>query len=235
MSNLVKRYELAVDRDDQPFIPPTDAAYFRPYLLTGGRPLLMRHEDGSEKLVPLDATHAEFEQLMNYGDGLYRLIMIDLDENPVRGPTAYAEIGRGVFADQPRSEESDRMMRLCERIAQSNEQKDVLVADMNRTLMQTHVQLQQGAVALLEAASGTIRVANGIEAIERHPPVLDVDALSESVIEALDARRPEKPVQPPAHWVVQVLHGPVGMAALKLVNDFAETVKRAYAAKERGE
>ena len=102
-------------------------------------------------------------------------------------------------------------------MAQGNEHTDSILADVTKMLMQTHVQLQAGSARMLEAANTTIRIANGIEAIERGQTVIDVDRITEQIIEAMDEREP--PAKPAAPWFVQLLASPLGMRLLQILEN----------------
>lgn len=233
MSELIEMPKLALDRHNRHFATHPDAVAWRPECMTWGKPHAVTI-DGQPVLVELNASFAEFEEAVGYRPGLYRLIQVTADGRDVPGTVAYAEIhGRNLGSDTQQYG-MERALGLCDRMAQASEHKDRMMADMVKTLMHTHVQLQAGAVNLLEAANTTIRVANGIERIERDDPVVDVEFISEQVIEAMDERGPPPSPGGPPPWILQLLNGPLGQAAVSFLQGFAQSAARAQANKNHG-
>lgn len=139
-------------------------------------------------LVDLYASIEKLEKAYGYAPGIYKLTMVTSQGEYVDGPVAYIEIHARNLASESQSYGLERAFMLYDRMAQSNEHKDRMMADMMKALVHSNVQLQQGAVNLLEASNTTTRVANGVERLERADPTVDVEYITERVISAIDSR-----------------------------------------------
>lgn len=231
MSELIEYPTLARDRLGRHFAPPEEAIAWRGERATWGRPFSVAKE-GRMVLVDLYATVQELEEAYGYAPGIYKLTMVNAQGEDVDGPVAYIEIHARNLGSESQQYGLERAFMLCDRMAQSNEHKDRMMSEMMKALMHTHVQLQQGAASLLEASNTSTRVANGIERIERQPPVVDVEFITEHVVAAIDERQSAKS-DGPQHWVIQLMNGPVGMAAMQILNGVAQSAAQAHNKKNR--
>lgn len=216
MSDIIEIPELAVDQVGRPFALHPEAVYFLVERLTPGRSYVIRVQ-GKVLLVDALASYKVLEEKLGHRPGLYRLRQADKDGNELDAPAAFAEIEGENFGRGGHEYDLQGALALCHRMAQANEHKDSILADVTKMLMQTHVQLQTGSARMLEAANTTIRIANGIEAIERGQTVIDVDRITEQIIEAMDEREP--PAKPATPWFVQLLASPLGMRLLQILEN----------------
>jgi hypothetical protein len=221
---------LAWDRHDQQFEPPDGSLKWKVRRVTGGRPVAMRR-DGKPVLVELYASMEEFEEEIDWQDGVYRLYPVDEHHNEIpHGQTAHVVISppEGDTTKQDYLSRIDRSFDVVDRLIASHEHKDVLLSDITKTLVRTQTDLQRGAGELLGAATTTIRVANGVEGLERQPaPDMKVDEFKDMVAAMLEEQKKPESSGPP--WFVQIINGPVGMAAIQFVQNFARGMAQAQA------
>jgi hypothetical protein len=223
MTALTPFPPLARDRSDEQFLPEERAKSWAVKRITGGRPSLIKR-DGQPVLLDLYASFEELEEAVDFRAGLYRLYQVDDDVKEVAGKVAYVEVRSQAFGVENLSQ-GDRAFELAERLAQANEHKDLILADITKSLIATQAELQRGAASLLNAANETIKVANGVDALEREPHV-DVEELSERLTVALglDEQSPDD-----TPWFVELLKGPVGVGLMQFANTFLRTVAEAQA------
>lgn len=218
-SDIIEIPELAIDQLGRQFALHPDTAYFVVEKLTHNRSYVVRVQ-GKVLLVDARASFRELEEKLGYRPGLYRLKQADAQGNELDAPTGFAEIEGENFGRGAQEYDLQGALALCHRMAQVNEHHVSTLADVTKTLMHTHVQLQAGSARLLEAANTTIRIANGIEAIERGQTVIDVDRITEAVIDAIDEREPAKPAAP---WFVQLLASPLGLRLVQILENALPT------------
>lgn len=186
-------------------------------------------------MLELHASREQFEEAVNYAPGVYRLYAIDGDLREISGPVAHIEIEPPFIDSAPQEylTRLDRAFDMMGRLIESHEHKDLMLADITKTLITSHTELQRGARDLLAEATQTIRVASGVEAVERPAPVIDVAELGNQVAETMRQGKPQQPTQPPI-WM-QLLNGPWGLAALQFVQTFAQSAYEAHAAQAQAE
>ena len=219
-TDIIEIPELAIDQAGRQFALHPETAYFIVEKLTQGRSYVVRVQ-GKVLLIEARASYKVFQEEVGYRPGLYRLKQADKDGVELDAPTGFAEIEGENFGRGTQDYDLQGALALCHRMAQANEHKDTILADVTQTLMHTHVQLQAGSARMLEAANTTIRIANGIEAIERGQTIIDVDRITEAVIEAMDDREP--PAKPGSPWYVQLLAGPLGVRLLQILENALPT------------
>ena len=244
---------LAWDDDEQPFVPPAGTIAWRVRKYTGspGRPPAVWTPDGILHMS-LESTIDQLRDAVGE-PGSYRLYPIDKSGSELT-PIACIEIvpddedddedeSRGdakkslalTVADDRRlvlsaevSAMADTQGQLLEAYKQmlvSRDKHDELLSQLLTTLVTSTAQIQQSTATLLAAANTTVKVANGVEAIERQePPHVDVDKLAEVLGDALggDGKK-----DTPA-WV-QLLNGPIGMGLMQFAQGFMKTLAAAQA------
>ena len=130
-------------------------------------------------------------------------------------PSAYVEIHARTLGCEIQQYSLKEAHQLCERLMQVNEQRDRSFVLMAERLMVSHVQLQQGAVQLLEFTDTTIQVAHRLKA-ERQPVSIDVDHLARTLAERLQERAHARPPS----WIEQLIRGPLATALTQLAERF---------------
>jgi hypothetical protein len=250
---------LAWDDESQPFQVPEEAIAWKTRRYNGkpGRPPAVWTKDGPLHLE-LSATMERFREAVENKPGSYRLYPVDRfgrelepiavievvpDENaPAQNGTQSLALanagGPGVMGGEPHgrlvAELPHRFFDLYERMLTSRDANDALMAQLLTTLVTTTAAIQQGTASLLGTANTTVKVANGVEALERIPaPQLEIAALTDKLAmlgelkETLatlgDGDKSETP------WFVQLLNGPLGMGLMSFANNFAQTIAKAQA------
>lgn len=221
---------LALDRKDSQFLPEVDAVGWLIKSMTGGRPCLVKR-GGDPVVLDLYASIEDLEEAVRFEVGQYRLYQVDANGKEVAGRVAYIEIRPENVGAAPLTH-IDRVFDLAERLAQANEHKDLLIAEITSKLVASQVELQQGSAALLGAANETIKVANGVDALERQPHV-DVDALGEQLSTALGLDDDDTESPNPTPWFVQLLSGPVGVGLMQFANNFMKAMAETQARQAR--
>lgn len=130
-----------------------------------------------------------------------------------------------------------RCLDLFDRMLTSHESQHELLAKLVTTLVTSTATIQQSTAGLLGTANATVKVANGIEAVERSSgapaPQLGFDDLADKVtgiakvhdaLVSLDLAKSEP------HWTVQLLTGPAGGNLLALATQVAKNIGAAQAA-----
>ena len=192
MSEMLEYMKLAVDRRGVRFLTEPEAIEWQVELVTNG-PSVPATRRGVIVRVPIDASPEDIEEQVGHAPGWYCLRQVAKDGSVLDARCGYIEIrGVNLGLDMQRYG-LEEALALCKQMAQANAAKDELVADMTKTLLHTHVQLQLGAVRMLEAASTTIGVATGIEAIEHEQPVIDISEMTAHILEAIDDKRKDEP------------------------------------------
>ena len=226
---------LAWDHEQMPFQLPPEAVAWKVRVFTGkpGRPPAVYGEQGVLHLA-LDATVEDLRQAVKDDPGSYRLYPVDMNGNELT-PIACMEIveqAQPVTAldhIQPDTTATTAAMRemvlLCNKMVASRDSHDALLANVLNTLVATTATIQRSTAVMLNAASTTIKVANGVESLERQepPPQLDVGELTEHLVDALV---PDEPASKPGNpWYLQLLMSPVGMGILNNVNSFFSVMR----------
>ena len=198
--------ELARDQRGRPFEPHPEAAAWMPERVTAGRPAGVRL-DGRQVLIALYATRAAFIAAIGFLTGLFRLKQVNAAGVVLDAPPAYVEVHPRTLGCDAQQYSLEEAYQLCERIMRANHERDRSFARMAEGLMDSHVQLQQGAVRLIETTNSTIEVARHIKA-ERAPPAIDIEAIARPLARALRKRERERE----SRWFAQLVNGPLANA-----------------------
>lgn len=249
---------LAWNDDEEPFIPPQDAIAWRVRRYTGkpGRPpavwtpkgvlhigldstldtlrTAVKNQPGSYRLYPVDKHGRELAPI-----ACIELMLEEEDRGEQQAMTLRGDQGIARIEDSALAMETPaRFFDLYERMLVSRDAHDALLANLLTTLVTSTATIQQSTARLLGAANTTIKVANGVEAIERPellaPPELDVDALSAKLAEAITPANESKPAQPDKpHWLLSLINGPIGMGVVQFISQFANTTAALHAAQRQ--
>ena len=235
---------LAWNDEGQPFHPPEPAICWRARHYTGkpGRPPAVWTPRGVLHL-PLDATVDDLRLAVNNKTGSYRLYPVDAqgrelspvacieiipdDEEaaPSKGDRELRSAGHGNSTtnhDASMALVADiagRFFDTYERTLVSRDANDQLMANLLTTLVTTTATIQQGTARLLGAANTTIKIANGVEALERQEaPSPTVELNAEDLAERLaDVLKPASTAQsqPGKPWWMELLTSPMGMQVVQ--------------------
>lgn len=239
MSSIIEISDLAIDRRGRRFAPHPEATQWQPERITGGQPVAVTRY-GERVYVKLSASYEDFEEAVGYVAGWYRLRQVTDKHTVLDAPSAYIEIQGVNLGSAAQRVGVEEALGLCGRMMQANEHKDALMTDVMKTMLQTHVQLQMGAVKMLEVVGNTIPIASGIQAVERPAPTIDIDEMAGMLLEAMDEQREESEDAPRAHWFerfMEFLDSPNGKLARtmasNLVLQFVQTYAQAKAPKKQ--
>ena len=243
--------ELAWNEEGERYDLPDNAVGFKVRRFTGkpGKPPAVWVNQGILHL-PLDATMDDLRLGVSNEPGSYRLYPVD-DTGRELSPPAYVEVvpddrpkksdkltpAANGLAESTRSAEvahaftpdiAGRFFDLHERMLTSRDAHDALMANLLTTLVTTTAQIQQSTARLLGAANTTIKIANGVEAIERAPVQIDADALAAHITESMAEDDQDKPQ---GSLIAQLINGPLGMSAIQLLQGFSTSLAATQKAK----
>ena len=234
MSEMTVRAALAYDAMGKPFNLERDTAKWLVKKKTKSHPQVVLAEGG---VLTLECTadYADLHFAVDGNPGEYRLYQIDELGDELGGTVAYFTIEDPDAASsaQAQAQQFEQLVGLCRTVIEANIAKDEVLGNMNRELLSTHVEIQRGAVAVINAANSTTMIANGLDAIEREQPQVDVEELSERLTEALGLD--QEPAQEKRPWFVEVLNGPIGAAAGKFFATLPQTMAMAAAQAKAGQ
>ena len=238
---------LAWDHEQMPFQVPSEAIAWKVRIFTGkpGRPPGVYGEHGILHLG-LDANVMDLRRAVQNKPGSYRLYPVDSAGKEL-APIGCMEI---VASDEPEETALDlvaaegpattaamrELVVLCNKMVASRDSHDALLANVLSTLVSTTATIQRSTAAVLNAASTTIKVANGVESLERQEPPdpLDVNELSQQLADALTpAASNKEDSKPTTPWFIQLLNGPVGMAIMSNVNSFLSVIREQHVAQQK--
>ena len=246
---------LAFDHDGDPFQPPEDTVGWKVRRYTGqpGRPPVVWANKGIVH-VGLDSDIDGLRRAVLNQPGSYRLYPVNKfghEREPVAvveltdddEPTGALVMSGGRTAVVPDAiipaETSLRFFDLYEKMIASRDAHDELMTRIVSTLVSSTAGIQQSTAGLLESASTTIRVANGIEALDRiEAPQLDIEGLTDKLavvgqLKQTLAQLGETDRKTGTPWFVQLLNGPVGMGLMSVANNFAQHIAAAQKAAQQ--
>ena len=223
MTDLVPTSEapLAIDRDGKHF-NPAGAVAWALKRETRGRPGAVREEDGTQVLLPLGATRRDVRKKVKDRPGRYFLVAVDEDGDALDCPQGEIEIAPGDFSPWSPTgstvEVPARMFDLLEQMIETQKASQFAAQDMIRTLTASIVDQQRTAADLLRAANETIKVASGVDALERQLPApeVNVEQLAEVLTEELAPDEDEE--KPSEGWFTKFMTSPAFPMVANLVN-----------------
>ena len=223
MTDLVPTSEapLAVDRDGQHF-NPAGAIAWALKRETRGRPGAVREEDGTQVLLPLGATRRDVRKKVKDRPGRYFLVAVDEDGDALDCPQGEIEIAPEDFGPWSPTgstvEVPARMFDLLEKMIETQKASQFATQDVVRTLTASIVDQQRAAADLLRAANETIKVATGVDALERQLPApeVNVEQLAEVLVDELAPDEDDE--KPPESWFNKFMTSPAFPMVANLVN-----------------
>lgn len=210
---IPNRPPLAVNEHGEFFDVVAGTTAFLLRRVTSGRPAIQYDRTGMPATVPLHATKQDVIQLVNRVCTL-RLYALDLEGNEIPdAPVGFIEITPEDIGEETDMHwmRLDRVFDALERSMVAMESKDLLIANTMKSLIESHTALQSGAVRMLDTATNTINVANGVSR-----PDLNFSRLGEELYTTVKDAESDKPKEQ-ASFAVQLLNGGFGQAILSVV------------------
>ena len=185
--------------------------------LTNGRPTLVM-DNGVPLLVDFDINPEELKELLGHMTGKYRLHPADENGLEIQD----AEIA--IFDVKPirtKNGEQEHMRQMFAQFVSFVESKDVLIADVTKSIIHSNRDLHTSNIEMLNTANTTINVATAIER-----PEIDLEAMAKYVAKDIKENKEEER-QKQAPWHIQLLNGPFGKSLLTNLNTLVESRAKA--------
>lgn len=186
--------------------------------------MALRGETGMFSLHPVDVDGNELEPVAEV-----EVIAVE-EDSPARAlvaGAASAAVPVDVETTRAYAQVPLRLFDLFGQMLASRDAHDEMMSSVLKTLVTSTANIQQSTAGLLNTANTTVKVANGVEALERpQASPLDIQGLAESVsaIEKINdlVGSLGKNSKSQTPWVVQLINGPIGMGLMGLLNNLAQ-------------